>query len=432
MKKSLFVATVVSMTLASCVQEEVVLPQNGEDKAISFSTPVVGLNTRAAGEVGVNYNTTLNFKVWGQYHAEDDEDLAYVWNSDQYINGVVAYRDNAQNTWYPKDAPDGNLYYWPKAGNGSLTFIACSPANMDEAGASHTTATPSIGADGLTLKDITIAVKPEDQVDILYSERTYFAKKGEHPDDVYGGCNLEFKHALSSILFNVKMAGTYSGTTVRLKGIHFENVHMKGTFKQNLVAATAGNKKPVTDPTKITVEEAAETTPGEFTKAPSVTLSGLENSTVGDKEYGKIITEAGYYPSTGGPDAPTDPTVSEEEKPAEPAEPAEPAGARTRAAGNLTGYRNTDFILLPQLVDKGVKGTIESGEDIMLVIEYSIQHGSGTPIEQKYSTYFTATGATNEWLSGYRYIYNVTISLDPITLAPSVNVWTDATLTPGI
>lgn len=421
MKKSLFIATVVSMTLASCVQEEVVLPQNGEDKAISFSTPVVGLNTRAAGEVGVNYNTGLNFMVWGQYHAEGDEASAYEWNNDQYIKGVVAYRDNAQNTWYPKDAPDGNLYYWPKAGNGSLTFIACSPADMD--------ATPSIGEDGLTLEDITIAVNPEDQVDILYSERTYFAKKDVYPDDVYGGCNLEFKHALSSILFNVKMAGAYSGTTVRLKGIHFENVHIKGTFKQNLEAATEGNKRPVTDPDEIKVTEAAETTPGEFTKKLSVTLSNLDNPDESDDEYGKIITVDGYYPSTGGAEEPTDPTVSEEEK---PAEPANPAGARTRAAGNLTGYRNTDFILLPQLVDKGVKGTIESDEDIMLVIEYSIQHGSGTPIEQKYSTYFTATGATNEWLSGYRYIYNVTISLDPITLAPSVNVWTDATLTPGI
>lgn len=148
MKKSLFIATVVSMTLASCVQEEVVLPQNGEDKAISFSTPVVGLNTRAAKEVGVNYNTGLNFKVWGQYHAEGAETSEYVWNNDQYINGVVAYRNDTENTWYPKDA-SGNLFYWPKAGNGSLTFIACSPADMN--------ATPSIGEDGLTLKDIIIA-----------------------------------------------------------------------------------------------------------------------------------------------------------------------------------------------------------------------------------------------------------------------------------
>lgn len=421
MKKSLFIATVVSMTLASCVQEEVVLPQNGEDKAISFSTPVVGLNTRAAGEVGVNYNTGLNFKVWGQYHAEGAETSAYVWNNDQYINGVVAYRNGTENTWYPKDAPDGNLYYWPKAGNGSLTFIACSPADMD--------ATPSIGEDGLTLKDIRIAEDPEDQVDILYSERTYFAKKGDYPDDVYNGCNLEFKHALSSILFNVKMADAYSGTTVRLKGISFENVHMKGTFKQNLKPATGENKTPKTVPNEITVEEAEETTLDEFTEDLSVTLSNLDNPNVGDKEYGKIITVAGYYPSTGGPDAPTDPTKSEEEK---PAEPAEPAGARTRAAGNLTGYRKTDFILLPQLVDKGVKDTPDAGEDIILVIEYSIQHGGGTPIDQVYSTDFTAPTATKEWKSGYRYIYNVTISLDPITLAPSVNVWTDDDLFPGI
>lgn len=416
MKKSLFVATVVSMTLASCVQEEVVLPQNGEDKAISFSTPVVGLNTRAAGEVGVNYNTGLNFKVWGQYHAEGEEASAYEWNNVQYIDGVVAERDNGQNTWYPKDA-NGDLYYWPKAGNGSLTFIACSPANMN--------ATPSIGADGLTLKDITIAAKPEEQVDILYSERTYFAKKGDYPvpNDVYGGCNLEFKHALSSILFNVKMAADYSGTTVRLKGIRFENVHMKGTFKQNLEVATEGNKKPVTVPNQITVEEATEAIAGEFTAAPSVTLSNLDNSNVGDKEYGKKITVAGYYPSTGGADAPTDPTEESKE--------ANPAGARTRAAGDLTGYRKTDFILLPQKVDKEPQGTFD-GEDIILVIEYSIQHGGGTPIDQVYSTDFTASTATKVWLSGYRYIYNVTISLDPITLAPSVNVWTDAELNPGI
>lgn len=418
MKKSLFIATVVSMTLASCVQEEVVLPQNGEDKAISFSTPVVGLNTRAAGEVGVNYNTGLNFMVWGQYHAEGEEASAYEWKSDQYINGVVAYRDDTQNTWYPKDGPSGNLYYWPKAGNGSLTFIACSPADME--------ATPSIGKDGLTLKDIKIAKNPEAQVDILYSERTYFAKKGENPDDVYDGCNLEFKHALSSILFNVKMAKAYSGTTVRLKGIRFENVHMKGTFKQNLEAATDLNKKPVTNPNKITVTEATEETAGEFTAAPSVTLSGLENADKSDDEYGKIITVGGYYPSTGSAEAPTDPTVSEEEK------PADPAGARTRAAGNLTGYRNTDFILLPQKVDKGDLNVLDDGEDIKLVIEYSIQHDGGTPIEQVYSTDFTATDATKVWKSGYRYTYNVTISLDPITLAPSVDVWTDATLTPGI
>ncbi|MBR2459224.1 MAG: fimbrillin family protein [Bacteroidaceae bacterium] len=415
MKKSLFIATVVSMTLASCVQEEVVLPQNGEDKAISFSTPVVGLNTRAAKEVGVNYNTGLNFKVWGQYHAEGDEASAYEWKDDQYIDGVVASYDDGQKTWYPKDA-SGNLFYWPKEGNGSLTFIACSPANMN--------ATPSIDEDGLTLKDIIIAENPDDQVDILYSERTYFAKKDDYPDpnDVYGGCNLEFKHALSSILFNVKMAAAYSGTTVRLKGIRFENVHMKGTFKQNLEAATEGNEKPVTVPSEITVEEAKEASTGEFTAAPSVILSALEKEDTSDDEYGKIITVDGYYPSTGGADAPTDPTVSEEQK---------PAGARTRAAGNLAGYRNTDFILLPQLVDKGVKDVPDAGEDIILVIEYSIQHGSGTPIEQVYSTDFTATDATKEWKSGYRYTYNVTISLDPITLAPSVNVWTDADLTPG-
>lgn len=416
MKKSLFIATVVSMTLASCVQEEVVLPQNGEDKAISFSTPVVGLNTRAAKEVGVNYNTGLNFKVWGQYHAEGDETSEYVWSSDQYINGVVAQYDDVQKTWYPKD-DSGNLFYWPKTGNGSLTFIACSPANMN--------ATPSIGADGLTLNDIIIAENPDDQVDILYSERTYFAKKGDYPDDVYGGCNLEFKHALSSILFNVKMAADYSGTTVRLKGIRFENVHMKGTFKQNLEAATEGNEKPVTDPSEITVEEAKEASTGEFTAAPSVKLSNLDEEDTSKGEYGKIITVDGYYPSTGGADAPTDPTtVSEEQN-------QNPAGARTRAAGDLTKYRNTDFILLPQKVDKEPQNTPD-GEDIILVIEYSIQHGSGTPIEQVYSTDFTAPTATKVWLSGYRYIYNVTITLDPITLAPSVDVWTNEDLTPGI
>lgn len=417
MKKSLFVATVVSMTLASCVQEEVVLPQNGEDKAISFSTPVVGLNTRAAKEVGVNYNTGLNFKVWGQYHAEGDEASAYEWKDDQYIDGVVASYDDAQKTWYPKDA-SGNLFYWPKEDNGSLTFIACSPANMN--------ATPSIDEDGLTLKDIIIAKNPDDQVDILYSERTYFAKKDDYPDpnDVYGGCNLEFKHALSSILFNVKMAADYSGTTVRLKDISFKNVHMKGTFKQNLEAAAVGKERPLTVPNKITVTEASETTPGEFTEDLSVTLSGLENSTEGHVEYGKIITVDGYYPSTGGEDAPTDPTTKSEE--------ANPAGARTRAAGDLTAYRNTDFILLPQDVDKKNLNAIDAGEDIMLVIKYSIQHGSGTPIEQVYSTDFIATDATKEWKSGYRYIYNVTISLDPITLAPSVDVWTNEVLTPGI
>lgn len=402
MKKYLFMAAVAGLTLTSCSQEEIEVPV-GENNVIALSTPVVAKNTRAANEVGVNYNTGLNFKVWAQHHAEGTVETSYTFSTDQYINGVQAFYDDVAGTWYPKDA-SGNFYYWPK--KGSLTFIACSPWTNDAV------QNATIDATGLTIPEIEVSTDPAEQTDILYSERTYYADKAEADaaTGVYPGMGMTFKHALSSIYFNVKLAGVpsgetaYPGTTVRLKGIRFENVHMKGTFKQNLAAG-----KTNIDIDAVTVAEVAYTKDATMNEKYPVTLGGTMNA------GGIVLDSEGYYPCTGSAEAPFDPAAPD----------AASTQKKTRALV-VDECRKTDLILLPQLL-KGAS----VAEDVKLIVDYSIQQGSGTQVDQEYVLNL-GTDAAAAWKSGYRYLYNISITLNPITLAPEVDVWVDADSNPSI
>ena len=233
MKKLFFIAAMAGAALVSCTKNEPA-PFESEQQ-ITFAAPVVGLNTKAVNEVWNNYPTdaAYDFVVWGYYYAGGTY-TAFA-DGQPYMNNVTVSYDGTLSGWAPATS-----YYWPK--NGSLTFIAYSPATL------KATEDITVTKAGIQIEDYTVDADAAKQVDLLFSERAYnkksvdddFAGSGETDkepsvtDDRYAGVHLSFKHALSSILFTARTKGTYTGTTITLKEISLLNVKSSGTFNQTL------------------------------------------------------------------------------------------------------------------------------------------------------------------------------------------------------
>ena len=366
MKKFFFLTVVAGVALAGCVKNEPA-PFESEQQ-ITFAAPVVGLNTKAVNEVWNNYPTdaAYDFAVWGYYYAGgtyttfDDGQL--------YMNNVTVSYDGTLSGWAP-----ATPYYWPK--NGSLTFIAYSPATL------KATEDITVTKAGIQIEDYTVDADPAKQVDLLFSERAYnkksvdddIAGSGETDkdpsvtDDRYAGVHLSFKHALSSILFTARTKDTYTGTTITLKEISLLNIKSSGTFNQTLKDA---NGETTAANTEVW---AGQNEPKNYV------ISGLN----------QILDANAYYPSTNG----------------------------TGSPAVADGLRKSDFILLPQKFE--IYAPIPT-----IQVKYTIESPDSAPIEQVQEVPLRTL--TDEWKWGYRYIYNLIIALDKIYFEPYVTPWTDA------
>lgn len=282
---------------------------------------------------------------------------------DLYINEAEC--TNSGNTWIPKNGT--RTYYWPK--NGTLTFIAYHPSTPDLAGRTV------VGADGLTITDYTVKQPNSEMEDLMFSERAYNMKKSSQGDltgdySPYDGVDLQFRHALASIAFNAKLNAEYPGTIVRITGIKLSNVVSKATFKQNLNDENGATTK---------TEKLSGNSDVNASWNPSIT----KNDYVVDLTHTDLSTTA-FWPCTNSTTAPV--------------------------TTGVFNTRNTDLILIPQNVD-----------NVTLRIDYSIMSPDSDPIDQYYEVKLA-----DSWKMGYRYVYNVTFGFDPITFAPTVEVFVDA------
>jgi len=369
MKKLFFIAAMTSVALVSCVKNELA-PSVTDQQAITFAPPVVGLTTKATNEVWNNYptGTNYNFAVWAKYYVNQSDVMngTYdVWanGTDYMVEVPVSYTDN---TWAP-----AQNYYWPK--NGSLTFIAYAPAGKATAAATES---------GITFTDYEVSTTVADQVDLLFSERSYNKKRVDDDvvgsgntsgdftvtDDPYKGVHLSFKHALSSIAFTVKTLADYSAsTTITLNKIELLNVGSKASFDQNLAD-----------------ENNAPTTAAAWTTAGTPVNYIVDNDD--DLEY--VVDTQAYWTASKSKTAPA-------------------------AAG---GLRATDFILLPQNLS-----------NIKLKVTYTLDNkGTGSEPLVQVIEKDLRTGAVDTWIMGKRYIYNIIIGLDTIYFEPFVADWVDA------
>lgn len=374
MKKYFFFAACASVAFASCVNNDVPEAPLNEQHMITFDTPVVQPNSRGYGnEIGTVYKNDVEFKAFAWYNSDgsyttgEGDDFFYGWTS-------VAINENK---WYPyyTNGVSKQFYYWPK--EGSLTFLAYSPADL--------TSTVTLTNKSLNIAEYQVKNDGTAHTDLLVSDKTYDEiEKSEN-------ATIHFHHALSSILFNAKLGGNYPGATVTLTGIQLTNINSKGNFSQNLddekgkVMRLPIKTNGKTDDVLLTMDDLSANAPAWNSNTPvDYTVENFVS---------QILTTDLYYPSTGNANKPADATVS--------------------------SFRESDFILIPQPINAAAK----------LVVSYKLQVGSGPEVEQE--TTMDLNKITEEWEMGYRYVYNIVISLNPITFEPTVNAWVDAKDDPG-
>lgn len=247
MKKLLFIAAIAGAALVSCTKNEVA-PSAGQNE-ITFTVPVVGVQTKTPqyGEIGKEYNTSEHF---GVYAVHSGADLTKWADGTLYMGtttkGLECLKNGDENYWAPSTP-----YYWPK--EGKLTFAAYSPYEVS--------GDVSYGAAGLSVVGHTVSTNTAEHVDFLYAERVYnyeestmnkTTKEEEagDTDDVYkyDGVNIMFKHAMSSIVFNVARHTSIDvNTTITLNSITLEKVFMKANFNENITDGASYNASPYWD-----------------------------------------------------------------------------------------------------------------------------------------------------------------------------------------
>lgn len=367
MKKLFFIAAIASVALVSCTKNDFDESPT-TDKKIEFAAPVVSPTTKGTLEVWNNYPqaAAYNFAVWAKYFPDGTYTTWAGTGVKTYMEEVpVAYADN---TWAPAQA-----YYWPK--NGSLTFIAYSPASK----ASYAEATDS----GITFTDYVVSITVTEQVDLMFSERAYNKKavddnvagSGDTSNDStvtgdpYKGVHLSFKHALSSVAFTAKTAADYSGsTTITLNKIELLNVGSIASFDQNL--ADVNN---------------APTTAAAWTATTGPVTYMVNN----DDDLAQVLTTTAWWS----------------------------ANSSTTAPAKAAGLRDTDFILLPQDL---------SANSVKIRITYTLKNaGTDSEALEQVIEKDLATAAVSKWEMGKRYIYNIIVGLDTIFFEPYVADWED-------
>ena len=341
MKRMFLFAAMACVALASCTKNEPVnVPQ---EDAITFAAPVVGLNTKAV-EINGDYPTDYNFSVFAHYYTEDYTTFAA---GKLYMDDVQTAYNSTLKAWNST-----TNYYWPK--QGTLTFAAYSPS----------TVAAQYGATGLKFDNFTVAAAAADQFDLLFSERSYNQTNGTMTDveDPYKGVQLQFNHALASIVFNAKTDVDYSADNfeITLTKVEVRNVYSTADFDQNL------------------------------TDGPAETTEVDEFGWTGHDLPVAYTAYAGEYALSA---------------------------SNALVPGITLGAvdaQNSHFILLPQPLT-----------DAKLYVEYNIYNKNVDPvavINQTAELSLATTSAPN-WFRGNRYTYNLTIGLDKIYFDPVVTAW---------
>ena len=369
MKKTVFIAALAIVAMASCTKNELKVPATGTDAVISFQ-PVVANATKAT------YLTTANMKdkcaSFGVFAWYGEPNLATSGSA------ATAYMDNVTVTYAAGIDETGSLgsgawapdpaspYYWPK--NGTLSFDAYAPAHA------HAT-TPGLGtgkvtstaANGLKIENYTVAALAN-QYDLLYSTRTQDKTTSTGgSNDTYDGVDIAFKHALSAIEVTAKTDKDYSDA-IKLTKITIQNAYSKGTFKQNMTNATTEGTAEWSD---RDIEESYVL----FNNASGVALNetALTSTTLNPISNAILLPQAISHSGGNKVSIRVDYTIK-------------------HGAAELAQYYEVDL------------GTTNGHE------------GSDS------STLLLA------WEMGKRYTYNFIFSLEDIYFAPSVDIWDDITV----
>ena len=370
MKKTVFIAALAVVAMASCTKNELKVPATGTDAVISFQ-PVVANATKA-----LTYLETANMKdkcasfgVFAWYPDGGTMTTTTTTGTRYMDNVTVTYKtfddtnDDGSGTW----APDSK-YYWPK--NGKLSFDAYAPADAhagtEAAGKGNFT---SDIKKGLQITKYTVAALAN-QYDLLYSTRATNKTTSvgtEH--DTYDGVDIPFNHALAAIEVKAKTAADYGTGAIKLNKITIQNAFNKGAFDQDMTDA--------------------------------MTIGTPEWSNQ-NNEVNYVLYDAGATLSDGANLSQT-PLTSES----------------TPAISNA--------ILLPQSFNHNPT----TANTVSIKVDYSIKGTNGYLAQtQTFDLSDTKVSSTDQtgWDMGKKYTYTLVFTLEDIHFAPEVAEWTNVTV----
>ena len=199
MKKNLFLVALATLSLASCSNDDVLSLKKDE-----ININVVGSNGSRASEIYSANNLHKEFYVSALYQ-DGETTKAYI------AQDLMAYEDGK---WVNKS----DTRYWPEDENMALDFIASNVKyNLGN----------QLGIWGAQI-DFTPATNVNEQVDFLYA----VTKNQSRELSAVNGVNLNFRHALSQIVFNTEV--TNKTLKVVIKDITIANIANTGIFKFGL------------------------------------------------------------------------------------------------------------------------------------------------------------------------------------------------------
>lgn len=219
MKKSLFLAALATIVLASCTQNE----DFSQPEKINFNPVNYKAQSTKAPINTTTYSTTdPSFGVFAFWSKTKDWSLTADADLKQYVgsNGssvMIAF----DNQW--KSTTD---YYWPLSGK--LTFIGYTPyyyGNLSTNGpvtASYAKSTKTLSITGFSAQyqDDLMYTVPETAQNLTANGTEYTGATTS-----YKGVNIAFRHALSQIVFKAKAANNLAHATqfkitkIEMKGI---------------------------------------------------------------------------------------------------------------------------------------------------------------------------------------------------------------------
>lgn len=220
MKKLIVLFSAVA-ALAACSKNEVVPAVSGENVEISYK---VAPRTKADPQAFDTHNV---FASWAYYLPNKKKWDANRTETKEYIsNSEISFNDGV---WKNKDIS----HYWPNGG--SLTFFAYSlnrnnlELKHEETG--HSYPIECHNADNAYGINATIDLKENKNLDLLVAE---IAKDRTQNEKLYSlnGVPTLFKHKFSRIQFAVKKKEEYTGATITLNSIIFNNVAYAGHYSQ--------------------------------------------------------------------------------------------------------------------------------------------------------------------------------------------------------
>lgn len=234
MKKMILLAAIASITLASCVKNEVTPDEENGSNAISYQT-VVGTMSRALSSSQTTFPTTSSFGSFAYFvagngtweeNANDETTTLYI-NDEEIKYYSLGIDPFLAETWHATA-----VHYWPK--QGSLTFFAYTPKLIAVTCGKET----GIKAENYNVNDNV-------NVDFMVADIAE-DKKQNITTYEYNGVPTLFRHKLTQIGFKIKTASDYT------------NNHITGSY-------VAGDK--VIDLKSITIKDVANV--GTYTQLPT-------------------------------------------------------------------------------------------------------------------------------------------------------------------